>query len=280
MFPLYLAFGIISVHSYPHLASIRVHDQSSQLISNLNCLNAFVPQNANSINKNTISRFARLISFGYFSIPNVAHSAKGAFELDAEFYFNALIGKQKDEKIIKDSIPVYESPRSIDYQFASKVLECVDDAICDCANVTTFYIQSTVGNSISYALNYFKLFAPISKDDLSDQYYFDMVLYLHYLEAGKLLPKSESRVELRKVVGDKILALIRKTYQTPPIITQSKTVSRFAQAVYGSKNIVALASGVKNILQIYNDTGFVSGYILDDEDFADESYALNTFAEV
>ena len=213
--------------------------------------------------------------------PHQANAIKGAFELDAEYYLKALVGKKDDSgKLVSKSFPVYVSPRSLDPVFTSCVLSIVLKSMETIGGVTQDTIVERVQQDIPYSLKYFKLFAPISNENIADQYYFDMLIYLYYREAGKVIAKSEQRVELRDLVGDNLLKFILQDNRDIPTSLSTNRNYEVDKLERYSKGTAMLSEGFKRILDVYNSSRLIAGYEFSDEDLLDAEYTKQTFAEV
>ena len=126
---------------------------------------------------------------------------KGAFEMDAEFYVKDLLDaiglKGSQTSGTQNGFqkkPIYKSPRTLDRKFVSNVINIIASSAAQVSKSTQVAeIVTAVITQTDSTLQSFKTFVPIVAVDITDQYYFDMLLYLYYIEAGKLLPTSEER---------------------------------------------------------------------------------------
>ena len=126
---------------------------------------------------------------------------KGAFEMDAEFYIKDLLdavglkgSKTSGTQNGFQKKPIYKSPRTLDRKFVSNIVNIIASSIAQVSKSTQAAdIVAAVITETDSAVQSFKTFVPITAMDITDQYYFDMLLYLYYIEAGKLLPTSEER---------------------------------------------------------------------------------------
>lgn len=131
----------------------------------------------------------------------VAAREKGAFEMDAEFYMKDLLDaiglKGSQTSGTQNGFqkkPIYKSPRTLDRKFASNIVNIIASSVAQLSKTTQVAdLIAAVIKRTDSALLSFKTFAPITAVDITDQYYFDMLLYLYYIEAGNLLPTSEER---------------------------------------------------------------------------------------
>lgn len=215
-------------------------------------------------------------SASIFAFPLISHAEKGAFEMDVEYYVLDLLGANPyDKKKTFQNRPIYKSPRQVDATFASEIIAIVSDQICALGGISPQELARAVETSLPFMIKYFKTFAPITKEDVSDQYYLDMLLYIYYLEGGKIITESERRVELRNRVGDAVLQLLRKKYGLSDLPSVMPRDLNGAAA-----GVKSLADGVSQILAEFARKGIVAGYSFDADDVSDEQYALSSFSEV
>lgn len=213
-------------------------------------------------------------------VPKISYAVKGAFELDAEYYFNALIGKSsKDISKIVSSEKVFVSPRKMNLEFVTEVSDCVLNAVESQCGIPQEEFLKKVKDTVPYSLKYFQLLAPIASETLDDQYYFDMILYLYYLEAGKILTKSEERVNLRRIVGDNILKIAQSKYAVLNPITPVTIDSTEHMLSIKSNNVVILCNGIKQILDLFSRTKVINGYTFDDENLTDLPYVKRSLSD-
>jgi hypothetical protein len=144
----------------------------------------------------------------------------------------------------------------------------------------------------------------MADEDISDQFFFDMLLFLYYREIGQRIESSPDRVRLRDRVGDEVLNLLLREQSVvlanPPLSTSTRAgpstdrtlldpllderqsvsqgVSRRVSAACA--NMPIFRRGVKQILDRFTQTGLLAGYLFDDEDLGDVSYLSSTFEEV
>jgi hypothetical protein len=141
-----------------------------------------------------------------------ANARQGAFEMDLEYYLKTVAsraqGKPDATINAKTAKPAFASARVINKDLASDVVTVVYQQIGRLANLSSSSIKTKVDAQMVLFMPYFKEFVPIRKEDYSDQYYFDITLYVSYLVAAILIPKSTDRVILRKAVGEDILGLL------------------------------------------------------------------------
>ena len=234
----------------------------------------------------------KFILFGsalYFQDPKYSFAReKGAFEMDAEFYIKDLLdyvgikgSKTTTAQIGFQKKPIYKTPRILDNSFASNVVHIVLTSISDISKTPIAELINSVNKQINSTLQDFRSFVPITTESVTDQYYFDMLLYLYYLEAGKLIPKSEDRVRLRYIVGQRILSLLQRDFKVL-YLSPSQQPSDPDQLVNRkyANGLRKLAEGITTVLNVFKSTGIIDNYKFDVDDFVDEEYAYSSFEEV
>lgn len=230
-----------------------------------------------------------IASFGsmFFTTKISSAREKGAFEMDAEFYIKDLLeavglkGSKTtgvESKFMKK--PIYQSPRVLDKSFASNIVQVLVETISAQANRRPADVIDAVNAQIENTLTSFRSFVPLSTADLSDQYYMDMLLYLYYLEAGKLIPDSEGRVQLRNRIGEGILRLVYRIYQLPrPPKAPQQSDEKALNEIFSSR-LEDVSRGISDILKAFKDSGMIKDFVFDVEDLADLEYARTSFNEV
>jgi len=205
--------------------------------------------------------------------------------MDAEYYIKNLLGKNPSQSgsVLKNR-PIYKSPRNLNPVFANEVVTIVANEIAELSQSPKSKLVETVNEQKPFFVNYFKTFAPLTTEDISDQYYFDMVMYIYYLEAAKLIPTSERRVDLRNAIGGGVLELVQKKYSgiadrdTLPTVA-STALSEPKTANSMAKRMKLLGKGLQEILEVFKQKGIIADYELDVDDVADEEFARSSFQE-
>ena len=146
------------------------------------------------------------------ALPAAAAARQGAFEMDVEYYLKTVASRAqgKPDAVInsKTNKPAFASPRLINRDLATSIVEAIQLEISRIAKAPVGDIATKVDSQMLLYLPYFKAFVPMKAENLSDQYYFDVTLYVTYLVAAQLIPKSTNRVILRTSVGDRILNML------------------------------------------------------------------------
>jgi hypothetical protein len=236
--------------------------------SNLKSGSQTCPDAITSYNQNKIKHSLIYVLTSSISFPTIAYArARGAFELDVEYYVNSLLGNDPNKQLKRKALR--PSPRVLDKNFCNDLI----NIICHCITIVNgtideSYIKSKSDALIPNFLPYFKEFAPIARNDVTDQYFFDIYLYSLYLVAAETIPTSVERVRLRNLVGE---ATLKK------LIMENKPL--FNDNVKGTTTI-DLAKGIKLISDLFKNYGIISGYEFNDEDLIDQIYCRNTFEQV
>lgn len=251
-----------------------------------------VPKTPTEICESRIQGILKGIATLSIATPKTARAEKGAFEMDMEYYMkdlvNVVINDKSNDKVqsqlktFNRKTKVYGPPRKIDAGFASSVIDIVQNKIEVISNVSREKLLEAVLDKIDYNVKYFKTFVPLQSNDITDQYFFDVYLYVLYTEAGKFIKSSEDRVKLRQMVGEGVLFLLYRNYN----ISIPKAVdSSYAAASLGTKSTILskkvdqLGPGIRQILEAFKATGVISGFSFDEEDLVDEKYAFSSFSE-
>jgi hypothetical protein len=217
----------------------------------------------NLINVMTITSSMLLLT------PKVSNAAAGAFEMDMDYYLRNIINgndvKKENEKKVRKSI--FPSPRQMDIKTTTKIIDIIKTIACKMSSLSIETLNEYIDIELPKKLVKFKEYIPITNENFSDQYYFDIYLYLIYKAIENVVSKSEDRVKLRQKVGDEILQLFIKD----KLINMTMTNNQ--------RNVENLAYNVKLILQSYVKIGLISSFIFDDDDLADQAYADSSFQE-
>lgn len=240
-----------------------------------------------------------LLPLSLYTSPLTSNAqVKGAFEMDLEFYLrNIFNGKPSDDAQTFKNRPIYKSPRTMNRVFAERLLDIVVHQIVATGNhevnnnglaydkqTAITNLTNIVDSKVPYMLNYFRTFAPITTLDLSDQYYFDMVMYLYYLEAGSRISSSEERVGLRSRVGQEILRLLVDEYGlynssggiTLPVYDRRQQDSISLAA----KSLSKLSAVITAVLERFKMNGIILDYEFQADDLDDVTYAISSFQDV
>jgi hypothetical protein len=159
-------------------------------------------------------------------------------------------------------------------------VKAVHDQISKYSGIPLKDVADKVSNAVPTYIPKFTEYVPIKSRDLSDQYYFDITLYVTYLVAAELIPDSVSRIPLRKGVGLAVYNVLKDRnliqLPSPPV----KATGTSASAGEAAENMAALSDGVSRILNAFTASGILSSYEFDAEDLADYTFAKASFSDV
>ena len=119
--------------------------------------------------------------------------------MDAEYYINNILSGNKGEAARSgtERRPIYKSARKVALNISDAIVNEIIDLLADSRNqkVMRADILEQVEKLRVSKLPYFKTFAPIAEESLTDQYFLDITLYCLYQVAAKLIPTSQERVK-------------------------------------------------------------------------------------
>jgi hypothetical protein len=226
------------------------------------------------------------VALGYLSAPGVAHAtpaprAKGAAELDIEFYILDLIGGNKKEGTVLPSGLNSRSgaprpPRTLSLPSAPSFVEAL--LTTDCSNLSCIPIQalleqlktlhpktaeSDIVLDLQHRLNayldesslYRSSFysrSPWQKDDITDEYYFDFTSYALWRTAGDVLPLSP--LDLSKQRDAFVRAIGRK------ILRQGQQLGLFQHGQSISEALADTVPRCTEILSAFQKSGYCAGF--------------------
>jgi hypothetical protein len=197
-------------------------------------------------------------------LPSIA--ARGAAELDFEYYARDLFGGNRREGNVDASkAPPVPSPRAIQEPLLSMLLS--EDSSCIPKRVLSSMLQTsnTAKSRIEYeslvqdrffdyrarSAKAFYQRAPYATESLSDQYYFDLSAYAQWRTAAELLPNLVDRDAFVRQVG-------RDLYQG--MITNKLVAPATPSADVASSKISELTPALRDLLQAFVTAGFVKSY--------------------
>ena len=200
--------------------------------------------------------------------PMASVALEGAFELDTKYYIKNLLQLNTQPGELQQIM--YPTPRKLDENFTSNLIKLLKTEISNISKRPIEDINAFISTKVPLLLPYFKTKAPITKEDITDQYYFDMIVYTLYLYALNVIPTSEQRVILRNNIGIAILNFIQTNKKGVIIEKQIDTVSQVA--LFGDN--------IKRILDLFVTNKVIAGYTIEDENFYDREYIEVSFKEV
>lgn len=200
---------------------------------------------------------------------NAAHAAraKGAAELDLEFYVRDLVSGNKKEGSISPSKngPPVPPPRTLKGPIIPMLLnkECNADCIPVQALIKEIQDQDKVaGRSITSeeaivkeiqskvdairerTKDSFFSKAPWKEEEVTDQYYFDFTIYALWKTAAQLIENNQNRDRFMRNIGRSLVSKL----QTEKILTPSN----FDPQKEPSKDNGALVSSIPAIMEVLN----------------------------
>jgi len=222
---------------------------------------------------NILKKTSILLSLSPLSSIICNAQVKGAFELDMEYYLRNVINgnnnniKSFNEKNVRKSI--VPSPRIMNILITTKIINKIKNIICNISKISIDSLDKFIENELPIKLKKFKEYVPIVNENYSDQYYFDIYLYLMYKSIENIIAKSEDRVILRNKVGDEILDLLIKD--------KVININNNNNNDKNNRNVEILAKNIKIILQSFQSIGLIKNFNFDDEDLSDLNYADQSF---
>jgi hypothetical protein len=211
------------------------------------------------------------LATGIVFLPTSAsHAARGAAELDFEFYMRDLIGGNRKEGNIQPSnLPPVPPPRQITDPLRDLILN--DACSADCLSILALIETVLVSNENSYdvedpryierdiqqritsyrerARRGFYAREPWQAEKLTDQYFFDFTSYALWRTAADLLPNYQDRDNFVRKLG-------RFIYKN------CKKYELLGKEPVGKDGIRGTADCVEEVLELFQRNGFCSGYRL------------------
>jgi hypothetical protein len=192
-----------------------------------------------------------------------AHAARGAFELDSEYYIRDLLGGNKKEgNVMPSNPPEMPPPRVLQGPLLPLLLDNSFSPSCTSVQALVRQITKISGGDSTQvakliaesateyrtkASRSFSAKAPWKQEDVSDQYYFDLSAYALWKTAADLLPSYRDRDIFARNVG-------RLLYQV------ALSASLLKQGPDKKRSIMASEPAVFEILQLFQSTNFCKGY--------------------
>uniref|UniRef100_A0A7S4AYH4 Uncharacterized protein n=1 Tax=Pseudo-nitzschia australis TaxID=44445 RepID=A0A7S4AYH4_9STRA len=221
------------------------------------------------------------------SNPANAARAKGAAELDLEFYLRDLVNGNKKEGSILPSNngPPVPPPRTLKGSILPLLLnkECSADCIPVQALIEEIEkqdkaagrtstskdaivkdIQSRVDAIREKTKRSFLTKAPWNEEDISDQYYFDFTIYALWKTAAELIENNPNRDRFLRNIGRMLVSKL----EIEGILTQSSSPQ---QQKLSKDNGVLVSSipVIMELLNIFKTSGYCKNYRIRSSDSAD-----------
>jgi hypothetical protein len=205
---------------------------------------------------------------GLFLLPaQPARAARGAAELDLEFYMRDLVGGNKREgNILPSNAPPVPPPRTLNGPLIPLLLD--RDCSVNCLPVQALIEQVqqrhhqdragddplAIANDIRRRVETirertrrsFASKAPWMSDDVADQYYFDFTAYALWKTAAELLEDNLDRDKFVRNVGRKLVSKL----QEEGIVKKSN----------GGTTLVGSTSAVLELLTVFKSSGFCKDF--------------------
>jgi len=227
------------------------------------------------------------------SDPANAARAKGAAELDLEFYIRDLVNGNKKEGSIAPSTngPPVPPPRTLGGSLLPLLLnkECSADCIPVQALVEEIQsqdkkaagrtartskedivsdIQSRVDAYRERTKRSFYSRAPWNEEEISDQYYFDFTIYALWKTAAELIDSNPNRDRFLRNIGR---MLVRKL-ESEGTLTQGPSLQQQQQQQQQSSKDTVLVSSVPiimELLDVFKTSGYCKNYRIRSSDNSD-----------
>jgi hypothetical protein len=229
------------------------------------------------------------------STPPAAHAAtaRGAAELDLEYYLKDLVGGNKREGTVSASpAPPLPPPRQLQDPLASLLLnhDCTVDCLTSLALVEVVHmtqprgrgpgvdpvqlekdIKARVIEIRTKTQSAFYQQAPWQTESIFDQYYFDFTSYALWKTAATLLPESSyaTRDEFVRRTGRFVLSNLQRYGKliVSPSSTSSTTKSSKNQPP-PPQTLVQSVAGIQEILDLFTKDNICNGFRLGDRPIA------------
>lgn len=223
-----------------------------------------------SISRRNALIAASSVTMGAFAPPlENAQAARGAAELDFEYYMRDLLGGNKKEgNVLPSAAPDVPPPRILQQPLLNALLN--DDFSPSCIPVQTLVqtveqrtgrkradivaeIQEKADSLRDKASRSFYTRAPWQTPTVSDQYYMDLSAYALWRTAADLLPNFVDRDVFVRNMG-------RALYQTMLSSSQEGWID--ATSVTKSGSIVATMDRVQQVLQVFQKCNYCKDFKL------------------
>lgn len=202
--------------------------------------------------------------------PDAAHAARGAAELDFEYYIRDLVGgNSKEGNVLPSIAPKQSPPRTLGDPLVSLLLN--DDCSSACLSTLALIqavqqtnakqdektiekdIQERVVEYRNKASRSFSTKAQWQVEHVSDQYYFDLTSYALWRTAADLLPNYLDRDRFVRNLG----RLVYEKSRASGILRQPVPTKQ------GS--LVGTIASTTEILNAFTSSNFCKGYRLGEE---------------
>lgn len=211
---------------------------------------------------------------GLFLLPNEpANAAKGAAELDFEYYMRDLVGGNKREgTVLPSAAPKAVPPRTLTGPLIPLLLDKDCTPLCIPVQALILQIQKQSGNSKSEESiaqeiqskvknlrekisKSFYARTPWQEESVMDQYYFDVTSYALWRTAAELLPNFVERDKFMRTLGK----LLYQKMQTSNLVTPPVSTTT-------ASSLVKSLPAALEVLQLFQSSNFCKGYKIRQDD--------------
>ncbi|KAL3921118.1 MAG: hypothetical protein SGARI_006765, partial [Bacillariaceae sp.] len=223
----------------------------------------------------SVSASATIISFP--AAP--ANAARGAAELDFEYYMRDLVGGNKKEGNVESSkAPPMAPPRTLKGPLLPLLLnkECSPSCIPVQALMDTIPqsskniaqdIQLSVASTKDKTAKSFRAKAPWQTEEICDQYYLDFTCYALWKTAAALLPNALDRDAFVRLVGRRLVAQL----QEDGLLSKPKSGNAIVDSI----------PAVNQLLQLFQSSGYCKSFrIRTSDDVKDDNNSIPLFDEL
>jgi hypothetical protein len=211
-----------------------------------------------------------------------ASAARGAAELDFEFYMRDLLGGNKKEGNIQLSIaPVVSPPRTLKGPLPPLLLDDTCSPTCIATQALINQVQKRKGGEEqaiaediqqrvqSYrdkAGRSFSARAPWKEEHVTDQYYFDFTAYALWRTAADLLPDYLDRDRFARAVGRRLLERLQLLGLVDVVADQQA----------GKKDtLVSSLPATMQVLELFKSSGYCKGFRIRGDDTGDDDFVFD-----
>jgi hypothetical protein len=202
-------------------------------------------------------------SGGILLSPDTANAARGAFELDMEYYVRDLVGgNSKEGNVLPSAPPIRSTPRTLSDPLLSLLLN--DDCSSACLSTLALVqavqqatkrdeksiesdIQERARDYRAKSIRSFSTGAPWQVEHVSDQYYFDLTSYALWRTAADLLPNYRDRDRFVRNLG----RLIYEKARAEGILRQPQPKKR---------SLAGTVDSMTELLDVFTSAKFCKGY--------------------
>lgn len=218
-----------------------------------------------AFSRRNIIKNGMIWSIGTTIYPDKVEAARGAAELDFEYYVRDLIGGNKKEgNVLPSQLPILLPPREIQNPLRSLLLsddlsigslttdillEVIVKSTGQNANIMKQKIDDSVNNYRERSAKSFYSREPWITKSVSDQYYFDLTSYAIWRTAADLLPNYVERELFMRQLG-------RSIYQN--LVAKDLIKCKLPSKC----SVVESIPCITEILDLYTKSQFCKGYRL------------------